>query len=203
MDDEALYFVDTEEAPGSILTEEPPPAPEPPDEPDAGFIKQGRRDRYAVQYEKKVKTLLNTGMRITIQNPNTVADAAALIMYGPDVARTVGDLAAKDPWVRKAVDFVAGGADNPYMAVLAAVTPLVLQVLRNHEPVVETPKQFRIPFTKRVITIRFKLKLGKLRNLSNDPAEFATHVLSNEDIQTELAKQGIMFAKPQNNGRAN
>lgn len=173
------------------------------DEPDATFIKKPRRDRNAAAYEKKVKNLLNAGMRLTIQNPATIPDAAALIMYGGELSRTMGDLAAKDPWVRRSIDFISGGADNPYLAVIAAATPLVLQLLRNHEPVAEMPvRRIRIPFTKRELRIKFRIKLGKLRNLSNDPQQFTAHVLSNADVQAELQRQGILIGEQQSsNGR--
>jgi hypothetical protein len=135
-------------------------------------------------------------MRVTIQNPATVPDAAAIIMYGPDVSRSMGDLAAHDIRVRRAIDFISDGADNPYFAAVAALAPLALQILRNHEPVAEVSpvRKIRIPFTKRFFTIKFKIKLGKLRNMSNDPQEFTAHVLSNEGIVNELQRQGIFVA---------
>jgi hypothetical protein len=162
-------------------------------EPDADFLKNPRRKRHAVEYENKVKSTLMMGTRFLFDNPNTVPDAATLIMYGPNFSRAMGDWAAEEPWVRKSIDFIAGGANNPGAAAMAALIPMALQILRNHEPVAEVvqPKRIRIPFTKRYISIKFRIKLGKLRNLTNDPKAFTEHVLGNPQIRENLAKQGI------------
>jgi hypothetical protein len=161
--------------------------------PDATFLKTGKRKPYAVQYQNKVKEILTTTWKILITNPPTVPDAAAIIMHGSDLSRAAGDWAASDARVRKAIDFIAGGTENPALAFAAAALPMALQMLRNHEPSAEVePRRIRIPFTKKHLRIKFRIKLGKkLRNLTNDPRAFTAHVLSNPEIQAELLKQGI------------
>lgn len=171
-------------------------------EPKSEFLGKDKRKPYSVQYEKKVKGVLNGIMRGALSNPHTVPDAAAIIMYGPTISETMGDWAASDVRVRKAVDFITSGTDNPAIAAMFAFAPLILQVLRNHEPVAEVePRRIRIPFTKKYIRLRFKVKLGKLRNMTNDPREFTQWVLSNPKIQEGLAKQGIQFATESSNGK--
>lgn len=84
------------------------------DKPD-DFLKAAPRSRNAVAYEKKIKRIEVSIMRYAIQSPKTVADAAALITYGQQVAKTGGDLAAKDSRVAGAIDFLSEGAGNPYL----------------------------------------------------------------------------------------
>lgn len=172
-------------------------------EPKAEFLGKDKRRPYSVQYERKVKGVLNGLMRGALSNPHTVPDAAAIIMYGPTFSETMGDWAASDARVRKAIDFITTGTENPAIAAMVAFAPLVLQIIRNHEPVAEVePRRIRIPFTKKYIRLRFKVKLGKLRNMTNDPHEFTHWVLSNPKIQEALSKQGIQFATESPNGRA-
>lgn len=164
-------------------------------EPDEKFVKAPRRPPHARVYELKVVKALDTGMRLAIQNPDTVADAAAIIMYGPSFSSAMGDWAARDSRVRRAIDFITEGADNPAAAAVLALLPMALQVLRNHEPIVEAePRTWKLRFRKHIISIRLRLKLGRLRNLTNDPEDFATHVFSNPAITDALNKRGIQVA---------
>lgn len=175
-----------------------PEVPEPEyDEPSDDFIKKPTRPRGAIAYEKKVSELINTGMRAALGHEQTLADAAALIMYGPTLAEKVGNLAATDPRIARGIDFITDGTENPYASVAIAAMPLILQVIRNHEPQAEVSSGrtgFRIPFTQKHIKLKFKIKLGRLRQLTNDPDAFTSWVLDRPDIQAALAKQGINVA---------
>lgn len=167
------------------------------DEPDKDFLKAPRRKPHAATYEQRVRGSLNNVMRVCLADPRTMPDGAALIMYGTQFSRAMGDWAAENEYVRKGIDFIAGGTESPGAMAVAAFLPLALQILRNHEANVkaEVPvKRIKIPFTKRYLNVRLKLRLGKrLRNMTNDPQEFTQWVLGNPAIREALKKQGIRF----------
>lgn len=166
------------------------------DEPSELFIDKKKRPPKAVAYEKKVKGILQTGFRMSITHPATVADGAALLMYGPKVAAATGDLAASNDAVAKAVDFLTEGNESPVAAMFVAVAPLVFQIIRNHEPILEpSPRGIRIPFTKdKRIKFKFGIKLGRLRNVTNDPAGLTEFVFTRPNIVAALKKNGIDVA---------
>lgn len=58
------------------------------------------------------------------------ADAAAVGFHTPPIAAALNDLAQQDPRVAAVLDRIL--AVGPYGALLAAVMPLVLQILTNH-----------------------------------------------------------------------
>ena len=58
------------------------------------------------------------------------ADAAAVMVHTPPIAQALHDLAQEDPRVAALLDKLL--QVGPYGALLAAVAPLVLQVLCNH-----------------------------------------------------------------------
>lgn len=184
-----------------IVTEMPEAKPDDTfDYPDSKFIPKQTRPSGAVKYERKTRALLNIAMRSTVESPQTVADAAAIIMYGPTLAEKMGNLAATDERVARGIDFITEGTENPYAAVAFATFPLVLQVLRNHEPQIEIkPRGIKIPFSKgKRLNFKFGVKLGKLRRITNDPEAFTKHVM-NPEILDALRKQGVNVASV--NGR--
>lgn len=163
------------------------------DEPDPGFIKTGRRKPYAAAYQRKVHGALHRGMRYTLSNHATVPDGAALIQYGPAFEHAMGDWAVEDKRVAKAIDFITGGTTTPAMAVIAAAVPLVLQVIRNHEPEAEvTKKPLKIWRWTLPIKVKFRIKLKRLRPMTHEPQAFTNWVLGNPDIMETLKKQGIV-----------
>lgn len=162
---------------------------------DRSMLKQPRRKAHAREYEDKLRSLFLVGTQIGLQSPNTVADAVAIIVHGPKVAQTMGDLAAENDTVAAAIDFVTKPSDSATTAAILASVPMVLQLVRNHEPIAETTGRIiRIPFTKREIKLRFNVKLGRLRNLTQDPDELTNHVLSIPDIRAAIEKWGIKVA---------
>jgi hypothetical protein len=169
----------------------------PVDEPDPAFVKAPRRSRNAAAYEKKIAVALNAAMRATASRPGTVADAAAIIQYGPEIARAGGDLAAHDERVARAIDLIGSGTDNPYAACVFATLPLCLQMVRNHEPILE-PTVRTIKIGKRVIPLKVKIgiRLGGLRNAVHDPDHLTREVFDNPAIAKELDKRGISVAWP-------
>jgi hypothetical protein len=191
------------------LGDVPPPGDEEYDQPRSDFVSSNYRGPVAKKYEKKVKTVLNVVFRQTVARESTVPDAAAILMYGPQFAEKAGDLANKDPRARRAIDMLTEGSDNVYLAFGIAAVPLVLQLWRNHEEILNPkgaveavresrkrakerePKRIRIPFTKRQIEFRFQFKLPSLRNLTNEPDALAAHVFSNPDIILAMQKAGI------------
>lgn len=169
------------------------------DQPDSDFISRPSRPRGAKTYEKKVTSILNVALRSTINNEKSRPDAAAIIMYGPHLSEKAGDLAAQDKRVARAIDWLTEGTENPYAAVFAAAAPLILQVIRNHEPQLEVkPRGLKIPFTKgkRFLNFKFGVKLGRLRPITNDPDAMTNHVFTNPDIIRKLVEQGILSVAP-------
>jgi hypothetical protein len=173
------------------------------DEPSTGFVKVAPRPRNAAKYEKKAASLLNLALRLTAPHDNTVADAAAIIQYGDDAARAIGILAAHDDKVAYALDWIDGGTENPYVGAIVATMPLVLQIVRNHEPILEpAPRGFRIPFLKdkdglprRVrIPIKLGIRLGMLRNATHDPKKLTQWVFGNADVRNKMDKESIEVA---------
>jgi hypothetical protein len=152
-----------------------------------------KRSRTAKQYENKVADILRTAMRVTITSEKTVTDAAAILTYADGVAEKAGDLADQDERVAKAIDFINGGTENPYLNLAMAALPLVLQLVRNHEPdtVAEVKKEFKL-FGRWTIKVpfRFRLRNKVLRGLTAEPKMLydATFV---PEVKAALAKQGI------------
>lgn len=175
------------------------------DTPDASFIKTQARPRGAIAYQKKIhNAIAKPAFQITVQNPATVADAAAILMHGPKVTAKLGDLAATDARVARMVDFLDEGTSNPMGAAIVAVFPLVMQLVRNHEPVLEPVQRgFRVPFAKdkngvpRRVQLKWKIgiKLGRLRNFTNDPESLEAFVFDNPQVKEMLAKQDINVAR--------
>jgi|SRR5215467_289616 len=197
-------FID-EPGPGDV-----PPPSEDYDRPEAGFVADNYRGPVARKYEKKVKAVLNVVFRQTVAKESTVPDAAAILMYGPDFCARAGDLANHDPRVRKAIDMITEGSENPYLAFALAAMPLVLQVYRNHEDALNPkgavqavrtrrekaklrePRKIKIPFTKRFIAFRWQLSLPSVHNLTNEPRALVSHVFSDPNIVLAMQKAGVV-----------
>lgn len=169
-----------------------------PDQPTPSITAPGKRTRRAIKYEKEVGNFLGSIASETLSHPATVADGAALLYYTPKVARAWGDLADADDNVRKGIDFVIGGSENPYAAAVFATLPLVLQVVRNHEPVAEgSAKAFRIPFTKREFKWRFRIRIqGWFRNVFTHDPKVLTDAALTPPVIRELEANGVRIAKP-------
>lgn len=163
------------------------------DYPDADFVKAGRRKPHAAAYQSKIHDILHLGMMFTLNNQATIPDGAAIIQYGPKFEHAMGDLAAEDKRVAKAIDFISGGTTTPAMAVISAAIPLVLQIIRNHEPeAVVEKKPLRIWRWTLPIKVKFRIKLRRLRPMTHDPVVLTNHVLRDENVRKALARQGIM-----------
>lgn len=159
-----------------------------------------KRNKRSQDYEQRVNELLSFGMKMLAQNEGTLPDAAALIQYGPGVASKAGDLADKDERVRKAIDFITTGTENPYASLAIATLPLVLQILRNHETTdLKTRRvSVKVPFTKREISLpfRFRLKNKAMRSITVDPTVLMAATFSDPAILAALQSQGINVTLP-------
>lgn len=166
------------------------------DAPVMDFVTGKSRSRKAVAYEKKTASLFNGLFRVAIANPATVPDAAAITMHAKPISAAMGDLADADPRIERAIDFITSGTENPYANMVAATIPLVLQLVRNHEPVLE-PKMrgVKIPFGKRKgerLTLKFGVRLNGIpRNLTNDPNTLSDYVFNDPRVIDALRKQGL------------
>jgi len=171
-------------------------------EPQTDFIEEPKETPRAKRYRLKVRHGINFLITGLVQSPNHLPDAAALIYHGPHVSEAIGNLADNDARVRKAIDFITEDTiDNPYALAIFAVLPLAIQVIRNHETVVEQlPGKFkvRIPFTKRYfrLPVKMKFSLRWTKNVSYEPSYLTTHILGNPNVQAHLAKRGINIAWP-------
>lgn len=161
-------------------------------EPDLSLIDSKPRGAKAKKYEKKVAGLFSVGVKVTIAHPRTLADSAALLMYGPNIAEKAGDLAASNERAAALIDMITDQTENPATALIVASIPLALQVIRNHEPQLET-KERGIPVGRgRRIKFRIPFRLGKrMKNVTRPPDVIAHEVFSNEKVQEALARQGI------------
>jgi hypothetical protein len=65
-----------------------------------------------------------------MNKPELAADAATVTIYGPGIAEALNELAKERPEVAAVLDRVL--SVGPYGMLIAAVMPLVLQVLANH-----------------------------------------------------------------------
>jgi hypothetical protein len=157
-----------------------------------------RRTKRARDYEQKVTGLLNSAMRVTAGTETTVSDAAALIVHGDVLASKVGDLADVDPRVRRAVDFITSGTENPYLAVVMAALPLAAQIVRNHETESTVRVGVKIPFTKRRVNIpfRFALRNKLLRSFTRAPKTLADSVFTEPKVKNALLSARIDVAYP-------
>ena len=171
-----------------------------PDQPDPDFVENAPETQRAKRYRLKTKHGLNFLLKIFAGNPATVPDAAAIIQYGPAVAQAVGHLADTNDNARRAIDFITDdGIDNPYVLTAFAIMPLVLQMFRNHETVLEKGAKLSIPIgKKRRIRLPFTLRfrLGKMRNVTAEPAGLVEHVFTNPNVAEALRKAGIQLAWP-------
>lgn len=170
------------------------------DEPDPKLFKEPKRSRKAVAYEAKVSGVLRSGFQATISNPHTVADAAAIAMHAPDISRAFGNLADEDERIARAIDWITDGTENPYTTAILTTAPLIMQMIRNHEPALEVkPRGFRIPFGKRkgekLFSFKFGIKLSGLpRNMTNDPKKLTDHVFTNPKVIKALEENGWIVA---------
>jgi hypothetical protein len=164
-----------------------------PDEPDGALADPKPQGVKSRKYEKKMRDLFKTGFHITVRNKRTQADAATILMYGPDLSKAVGDLAEQEPWVAKAIDMLTETTDNAAMALVMAAVPFITQVVRNHEPVADIESRgIKVPFTKRVIHLRFNFPLWKrLRIYSHEPEALKFHVFNNESVAEKMRAQGL------------
>lgn len=155
-----------------------------------------KRTARSKEYETKTTNFLSQFMQAFAGNPATIADAAALITHGPTFSAKVGDLADADPRVRKAVDFITTGTDNPYLSLALATLPLVAQVVRNHETEAPVRVGIKIPFTKRTWKVPFSLKLRNpfLRSVTHEPPSLVSAVFGNPAIRAAMEQQRVVVA---------
>lgn len=167
------------------------------DNPDDGIITRPVQSRTAKQYSAKMRKLMQTAFRVTAAKEQTVADSAALIMHSENISEKFGNLAEADARVARGIDWLVDGSENPYAAAITATVPLILQMIRNHEPQLEPAQRgIRVPFTKgkRVIKLRFGIKLGQLEPLTNDPDALVQYVYSQPAVIDKIKKHGIYVA---------
>lgn len=210
IDTDAFDFGSLRSDAGELFTDvdEPQSPPEDFDSPDASVLGRPKPPRGALAYQKKARSLVSLATKLTLGNPRTLPDSAALVMYGPDLADKAGLLAVHDANFARAIDMLTEGAENPYLAMTMAAAPLVFQLIRNHEPIMEPQSRgLPLPFLKdaggqpRRLRIKFGVKLGMFRNLTHAPDLLTTHVFNDPNIQAALIAQGVnldtLFRKPE------
>lgn len=157
---------------------------------DPDLIKKERRKNGAKAYEDKVTDILKMGVSLTVGNPATVVDAAAILLHGDKVSYAFGDLAVTDPHTATVIDFLHGGTGNPATAAVMAALPLVLQIVRNHEPQIETSTRINVPFTKGkvgfTVPSRFKVRISNNKvaaAMTNDPVKLYQQAFTPDVVQ--------------------
>jgi len=165
---------------------------EKPDEPDSSLLEKPKRKPNALQYEKKVNKVFGVATRVLIGRGN-LPDAATLLMYGPDVAESWGDLAAENDKIARMLSASEQVTDNAVLAAVMATLPLVTQIARNHEPTLEPARrEFTIPILKRSVKLpKIGVRLGIFRNVSDDPDALANYVFNHPKIRKTMEKHGI------------
>lgn len=166
--------------------------------PDASAVGgKHRRKRGAVAYEGKVRSVFSGLIKATAKHEGTAPDSAAMILYSPKIAQAFGDLAAEDPRIARGIDILMEG-DSPYLIAAMALAPLLFQVARNHEPVLEPQARgFRIPLLMKKpfrFPIKIGVRLGFFRNWTYEPASIARHVFGNQEVQEAFKRQDITVA---------
>lgn len=68
-----------------------------------------------------------------VNKPELAADAATLTIHSPNVAESLNELAKERPEVAAVLDRIL--SVGPYGLVIAAVAPMALQILANHDVV--------------------------------------------------------------------
>jgi hypothetical protein len=183
-------------------------------QPNADFIEKTNRPPVAKQYEKKLRKVFGGLFRAAVANEATLPDAATILLHGPELAEKAGDLANVDKRVRRGIDMLTEGVENPYLAFAFAAAPLAIQLYRNHQeqinpklvaqafkarrevlanaPAAEmTGREIKIPFTKKTIRVRFRLSIPAVDTFTNDPQAMAEYVFTRPDIVSAMADQGI------------
>lgn len=163
---------------------------------DPSFMRKSVRSPNALKYERKAGSLITDIVVALTVNPSTHPDAAALIMTGEKLAPALGDLAAVDERVAKVVNWADGGLSNPYLDFGMAIAPLLTQLIRNHEPILE-PKQRRIGYRKFSIKIPFKfgIRLGLLRHKTADPEQLAVSVFTDQRVMKKFSELGVPIGR--------
>lgn len=166
-----------------------------PDYPDTRITQERTRTARAKKYDKKAAVVIGAMTRATLENPHTVTDGVTLLYYGQTLVERVGDLADADDRVRRALDSLENGVNNPYIAAISTAAIVGLQIARNHESAMQTEvKALRIPFTKK--TFKFKVRLRfpeRLRPFTHDPDELTRAALTPSVLAT-LKRQGVKIA---------
>lgn len=193
-----LGFLETATPEPSFL-EMGPPSVETPiyDTVDPKFVRAPRKPSGAPAYEKKIRGLLKGAFDFTVGSSATVTDAAAIYQYQDNIAVKGALLAAENASFAKGIDFLTEGTDNATLAFVLACFPLAVQIIRNHEPVLEpVTRGIKIPFTKKTFKppIKLGIRLGRIRAYSHDPRHLYTVVLDNDSVKAELKKQGVNVA---------
>jgi hypothetical protein len=174
-------------------------------EPKPEVAQEKKRSRRALEYEAQINGLISSWFKASVTRPGTVADAAAISLYGPNFAKKGGDLAAHDKRIGAFLKALEGGVENPYLAAIAVGLPLALQLIRNHEPVLEPQmRRLRIPFSKskkhpegrRWTLKKFGLRLGMFRHQTDDPQRLYNYVFNESPaMRKAMEAQGITVAR--------
>jgi hypothetical protein len=196
--------------------------------PDYAEIVGTKQSTKSRKYERKVQSVEKAIVIGAIKRKD-FPDAAAILKNGPAFARAVGDCAAQNDKVAGYVDMLTS-PDNPTIVMAITGFALVSQLFRNHQPEIEemTAKAkvgwkrrrelrktgtklvnereplatttFKLPFRKKPVTIRWRVRIPIFASLSRglfasavDPVVLTHSVFSDENVQKALQKQGIII----------
>jgi hypothetical protein len=104
----------------------------------ASFVKH-KSSAQAQDDALKVKSMLKSALKMALNNGD-VPDAAAILKHGEGFAEACGDLSDVSPIAHKAISILTA-PDNPYFTFTLMAIGFGSQLLRNHQPEVETAKR--------------------------------------------------------------
>ncbi len=194
--------------------------------PDYAEIVGKKQSGKSRTYERKVQSMEKTIVLGALKR-NNFPDAAAILKNGPAFARAVGDAAAVNDKVAGYVDMLTA-PDNPMFILAVTGIALGSQLMRNHQEQLEQASKtvksswrerrqqrksgvkivnetepiavtsFKLPFRKRPVTIKWRVKVPFVGVFTKgifgaavDPAALTYTVFSDPNVIVALEKQGI------------
>jgi hypothetical protein len=188
--------------------------------PDFSTLTRPAQTHKAKEYSDKVRSALKSGLVGAI-NIGDFPDAAAILTYGPGFADAAGQLANSSEYAAKGIDILTA-PNNPYVTFVMTTIPLIGQLIRNHEQVLQdipnarrnaklrrramadARKTEKPRFTVRAFgkawpiyfrTPKVGKVLGAFKAQTRDPETLTLNVFTDPKVIRALQKQGIVLVR--------
>src|SRR5215472_2144139 len=175
--------------------------------------------RKAKEYQDKMNACLKALMAGAI-NAGSMADAAAILAYGPAFSSAAGQFADSSDWAARAIDMATRPANPAVLFVMTGI-PLLGQLFRNHEEELKAAPgaikqgraerramreaqgkrqpRFTIRLGKRHIPVYWSPRpsrlFGMFKSQTQNPQDLTFAVFSDPDVVKALQKQGFRLVK--------